>query len=161
RPVFERLVCARSQGDREYHRTKCSGSDRRSELAVFAAFIQVPARSRKLCLRARRGSLWSNGRVLANERSNTAGKQRPATCKSSPAINPTRNRLIGYQGLHMHSDANGNSKTGIYVGRTLSILASLWMILDPVMKLLKPGFVVKATTKLGYHESTIVGIGVT
>jgi DoxX-like family len=61
----------------------------------------------------------------------------------------------------MHSDANGNSKTGIYVGRTLSILASLWMILDPVMKLLKPGFVVKATTKLGYHESTIVGIGVT
>src|SRR4051812_34549636 len=61
----------------------------------------------------------------------------------------------------MGSDANGNSKAGVYLGRTLSILAILWMLLDGVMKLFKPSFVIEATTKLGYPESTIVGIGVT
>jgi hypothetical protein len=31
--------------------------------------------------------------------------------------------------------------------------------MDAIMKLLKPAFVVQATTQLGYPESTIVGIG--
>src|SRR5215469_4662974 len=48
------------------------------------------------------------------------------------------------------------SKTAIWAGRVLSILAILFMLADGVMK---PAFVVEATVRLGYAESMIVGIG--
>jgi hypothetical protein len=48
----------------------------------------------------------------------------------------------------------------LWTGRILSALIVLLMLLDGVMKLRKPPFVVEATTKLGYPESTIVGIGI-
>ncbi len=52
------------------------------------------------------------------------------------------------------------SKKRIWAGRILSFLPALFLILDAVMKLIKPAFVVEATVKLGYPERVIVGIGV-
>lgn len=43
----------------------------------------------------------------------------------------------------------------------MSTLASLFLVVDGVMKLLKPPGVVNATLQLGYAESTILGIGAT
>lgn len=51
------------------------------------------------------------------------------------------------------------SKTQLWAGRIVSGLAVLFLLWDGVMKLLKPGFVVKATRELGYPESDIVWIG--
>jgi hypothetical protein len=53
------------------------------------------------------------------------------------------------------------SKMQLWVGRLLSTLASLFLLVDGVMKLLKPPVVVKATLQLGYAESAILGIGTT
>jgi hypothetical protein len=52
------------------------------------------------------------------------------------------------------------SKATLWIGRVLSILMSLFMLLDGVMKLFKPEFVVKATTELGYPETVIVPLGI-
>jgi hypothetical protein len=42
----------------------------------------------------------------------------------------------------------------------MSGLAAIFLLWDGVMKLFKPVFVVEATVRLGYPESTIIGIGV-
>jgi len=47
-----------------------------------------------------------------------------------------------------------------WTGRVLSGLVVLFLLFDGVMKLVKPAFVVSATTELGYPESTIVPIGI-
>ena len=47
-----------------------------------------------------------------------------------------------------------------WAGRVLSAVPILFLLLDGIMKLFKPSFVVEATTQLGFPESTIVGIGV-
>ena len=52
------------------------------------------------------------------------------------------------------------SKGSLWAGRIISILISLFFLLDGVMKLFKPSFVVEATTKLGYSESVIIPLGV-
>jgi hypothetical protein len=46
----------------------------------------------------------------------------------------------------------------IWIGRILSGLAALFLLVDGVMKLLKPPLVIKATHDLGYPESEILGI---
>jgi len=48
----------------------------------------------------------------------------------------------------------------LWSGRIMSGLPALFLLFDGAMKLFKPPFVVEATVKLGYPESTIVGIGV-
>ena len=53
------------------------------------------------------------------------------------------------------------SKMQLWVGRIMSALASLFLLVDGVMKLLRPPVVVKATLQLGYADSAIVGIGAT
>jgi len=53
-----------------------------------------------------------------------------------------------------------SSKGTTVGGYVLSGLAVLFLLLDGVMKLFKPAFVVDATTKLGYQESTIVPLGI-
>jgi hypothetical protein len=53
-----------------------------------------------------------------------------------------------------------SSTAVLWIGRVLSILVSLFMLLDGVMKLFKPQFVVEATTKLGYPETVILPLGV-
>ncbi len=60
----------------------------------------------------------------------------------------------------MQSDLqNSVSKSSLWAGRIVSVLAALFLLLDGVMKLFKPGFVVEATVRLGYSESVIVPIG--
>jgi hypothetical protein len=53
------------------------------------------------------------------------------------------------------------SRTNVLAGRILSGFAVLFLIMDGVMKLMKPPQVVEATTvQLGFPEPAIVGIGV-
>jgi hypothetical protein len=56
--------------------------------------------------------------------------------------------------------AAGESKGMRWTGRVLSGVAALFLLMDGVMKLPKPDFVVKATTDLGYPEGVIVPLGV-
>jgi hypothetical protein len=64
--------------------------------------------------------------------------------------------------LHTYGDSvMQNSKTTVWLSRVMVGLSSLFFIMDGVMKLFKPSFVVSATTELGYPEATIIGIGVT
>jgi hypothetical protein len=51
------------------------------------------------------------------------------------------------------------SRKRLWTGRILTGLSSAFMIMDGVMKLFKPTFVVQASAQLGYPESTLVGIG--
>jgi hypothetical protein len=52
------------------------------------------------------------------------------------------------------------SKAALWSGRVLSALPALFLLFDGALKLVKPDFVVEATVKLGYAESTIVPLGV-
>lgn len=53
-----------------------------------------------------------------------------------------------------------SNKSSLWAGRVLSALPVLFLLLDGVMKIVKPAFVVEATVQLGYPESVIVGLGV-
>ena len=52
------------------------------------------------------------------------------------------------------------SKKRLWAGRIISALPALFLLMDGVMKLVKPAVVVEATVKLGYPESTILGMGI-
>ena len=58
------------------------------------------------------------------------------------------------------SEVSSLSPATRWTGYVLTILPALFLLVDGVMKLFKPGLVVGATTKLGYQESVIVPIGV-
>jgi hypothetical protein len=51
------------------------------------------------------------------------------------------------------------SRRRLWTGRVLTGLAGAFLIFDASMKLFKPPVVVEATVRLGYPESTIIGIG--
>ena len=55
---------------------------------------------------------------------------------------------------------NSVSKKNLWIGRIVSGLPALFLLVDGAMKLVKPAVVVDATTKLGYSESTIIPIGI-
>jgi hypothetical protein len=48
----------------------------------------------------------------------------------------------------------------LWAGRIISALPVLFLLMDGLMKLVKPAFVVEATVQLGYPESVIVGLGI-
>ena len=52
------------------------------------------------------------------------------------------------------------SKGRLWAGRIVGGLPALFLIVDAVMKLIKPAPVIDATVKLGYSESTIVPLGI-
>jgi len=52
------------------------------------------------------------------------------------------------------------SKKLLWAGRIISGLPALFLLVDGVMKLVKPDAVVDATVKLGYPESVILGLGI-
>jgi len=52
------------------------------------------------------------------------------------------------------------SKVMLWAGRTMSAITSLFLLLDGLMKLLKPAPVVEATARLGYPENLILGLGI-
>jgi hypothetical protein len=60
----------------------------------------------------------------------------------------------------MQSEPITVSKKALWAGRIVSALPILFLLMDSVMKLVKPAFVVDATVKLGYPESTIVPLGI-
>lgn len=48
----------------------------------------------------------------------------------------------------------------VWTGRIVSWLTASFLLLDAVMKLMKPAFVVDATVQLGYRESLIIPLGI-
>ena len=60
----------------------------------------------------------------------------------------------------MENSGQGISRKQQWAGRIVSAVPVLFLLMDGAMKLFKPSFVVKATTELGFPESTIVGIGI-
>jgi len=52
------------------------------------------------------------------------------------------------------------SKSRLWAGRIVSALPILFLLMDGIMKLFKPGFVVDATVKLGYPENVVVPLGI-
>lgn len=52
------------------------------------------------------------------------------------------------------------SKGQLWTGRVMSGIAILFMLLDSIMKLFKPGFVVDSTVSLGFQEHHIYLIGI-
>ena len=52
------------------------------------------------------------------------------------------------------------SNKSMWLGRVVGGLAALFLLLDGVMKLFKPSFVVEGTVRLGYGENTIIPLGV-
>lgn len=61
----------------------------------------------------------------------------------------------------MRIESTGLSHRRIWASRILTALSALFLLMDGGMKLFKPPFVIEATARLGYPESTIVGIGLT
>jgi len=51
------------------------------------------------------------------------------------------------------------SRKALWAGRIISALPALFLLVDGIMKLVKPEPVVKATIELGYPESVIMALG--
>jgi hypothetical protein len=62
----------------------------------------------------------------------------------------------------MRSDTQPESvsKGMLWAGWIMSALPSLFLLVDGVMKLLKPAIVTETTVQLGYPESVILGLGI-
>ncbi|MCM3871895.1 MAG: DoxX family protein [Pyrinomonadaceae bacterium] len=52
------------------------------------------------------------------------------------------------------------SKGALWAGIIISALPALFLLMDGIMKLFKPAFVVEGTVKLGYSEGVIVPLGI-
>jgi hypothetical protein len=52
------------------------------------------------------------------------------------------------------------SKTRLWAGRILIGLPALFLLVDGIMKLIKPAPVVEATVRLGYPENVILPLGI-
>ena len=52
------------------------------------------------------------------------------------------------------------SRKTLWAGRIISALPALFLLVDGIMKLVKPEPVVKATIELGYPESVIMALGI-
>ena len=67
---------------------------------------------------------------------------------------------FGLESSVRSSEVNPVSKGRLWAGRIISALPALFLIVDGVMKLVKPAIVVETTVHLGYSESTIAPIGI-
>jgi hypothetical protein len=52
------------------------------------------------------------------------------------------------------------SKRLLWAGRVMSALPALFLLVDGVMKLMKPAIVVETTVQLGYPEGVILSLGI-
>ncbi len=59
-----------------------------------------------------------------------------------------------------NNPANAVSNGQLWAGRIVSALPILFLLMDGLMKLAKPSFVVEATVQLGYQESVIIPLGI-
>lgn len=62
--------------------------------------------------------------------------------------------------METRTQSQETPRTRIWAGRILSTLAILFLIIDGVIKLFKPEFVVKANMQLGNPESAVVPLGI-
>ena len=61
----------------------------------------------------------------------------------------------------IQSDSHELASTSwLWAGRIISALPALFLLIDGIMKLVKPVIVVETTVKLGYPESVISGLGI-
>ena len=60
----------------------------------------------------------------------------------------------------MPSDSQTLSKVRLWAGRIVGGLPALFLLVDAIMKFVKPKPVVAETVRLGYPESVIIGLGV-
>ena len=60
----------------------------------------------------------------------------------------------------MQAEPIGVSKGALWAARIITGLVALFLLMDGVMKLVKPAFVVEETMRLGYPERVIVPIGI-
>jgi hypothetical protein len=58
------------------------------------------------------------------------------------------------------TEAGKDARKMVWAGRTLAVLTALFMMLDGVMKIVKPPQVLEANVRLGYPLSTLSGIGI-
>src|ERR1700722_10134792 len=58
------------------------------------------------------------------------------------------------------TEGDGGSKKMILAGRILTVLTALFMLMDGVMKIVKPAQVLEANARLAYPVSTLSGIGI-
>jgi hypothetical protein len=67
-----------------------------------------------------------------------------------------------WRNVKMQSDTHTApvSKKALWTGRIISVLPVLFLLVDGVMKLIKPAVVVEATVKLGYPETVILPLGI-
>lgn len=59
----------------------------------------------------------------------------------------------------MSENINSPSKGKLWAGRIMGGLPALFLLVDAIMKFVKPKPVVETTVKLGYPESVIIGLG--
>ena len=52
------------------------------------------------------------------------------------------------------------STVAVWAGRIMGGVASLFLLLDGIMKLVKPAVVVETTVRLGYPDTVITGLGI-
>jgi len=62
--------------------------------------------------------------------------------------------------MQMGTQAASASKARVWTGRITSGLATLFLLVDSIMKVMKAPVAVQATIQLGYPEGTVFGIGV-
>ena len=62
--------------------------------------------------------------------------------------------------MEIASQAAPISKKQLWAGRIISTLPILFLLVDGIMKLVKPPVVVSGTVELGYTESVIVPLGI-
>src|SRR5262245_23633347 len=60
----------------------------------------------------------------------------------------------------IHEQASTPGKLGLWSGRIVSALPAVFLLIDGIMKIVKPAVVIEATVKLGYPEGVILGLGV-
>jgi hypothetical protein len=72
----------------------------------------------------------------------------------------TTNAMLNTETQPVRSTESLISNKRLWVGRIMSGLPTLFLLMDGGMKLYKPRVVVEATVQMGYPESAIVGIGV-
>ncbi len=62
--------------------------------------------------------------------------------------------------MHTSSQTAPVSRKKLWAGRIISALPILFLLIDGIMKLIKPLIVMTATVELGYRETVIVPLGV-
>ena len=68
--------------------------------------------------------------------------------------------IASYESRDVITTSAAPSKAAKWTGRVMSAIPALFLLMDAVMKFVKPEVVVKTTVELGFSESVIVPLGV-